>query len=181
MDTIKSDDVELYNQFLHGNNDAFNWLIKKYHVSLVKFVLNYVKNIDDAEDLAQDTFVYILMNKKEYDFKYSFKTYLYTIAKSRALNYIKRKKKEVLIDDNIEIFDIDESVEQKLEIKENQDLILKAIHNLKEEYQRALYLYYFDDLKYKDISKILNISMSKTKTIIRRARIQLERELKEVK
>ena len=44
----------------------------------------YVKNIEIAEDIAQDSFMYMIINKVEYDFKYSFKTYLYTIAKSRC-------------------------------------------------------------------------------------------------
>lgn len=80
-------DQELYLAFLKNDNEAFTTLVKKYRKVLISFIIKYVKNIEIAEDLAQDTFVYMLINKKEYDFKYTFKTYLYTIAKSRAINY----------------------------------------------------------------------------------------------
>ena len=63
--------------------------------------MTYVKNIEIAEDIAQDSFMYMIINKVEYDFKYSFKTYLYTIAKSRALNYLKREKRTIYVEDAI--------------------------------------------------------------------------------
>ncbi len=175
-----NEDIELYNQFLKGNKDAFNQLAEKYHIVLTKFIMNYVKNVDDAEDLAQDVFVYVFFNKKEYDFKYSFKTYLYTIARSRAINFLSRRKKNTKIDDCLEIFDIDDLIERKLEIKEKEEIVVKAIHKLKPEYQRVIFLYYFEDFKYKEISKVLNISMSKTKVLINRAKVKLKKELKEV-
>ena len=60
--------------------------------------------MDVAEDLAQDVFVYILMNQEKYDSKYSLKAYLYTIAKSKTLNYIKREKKITYLQENEYIF-----------------------------------------------------------------------------
>lgn len=90
-------DQELYLAFLKSDNEAFNTLVRKYRKSLISFIIKYVKNIETAEDLAQDTFVYMLINKKEYDFKYTFKTYLYTIAKSRAINYLKKEKRKLYL------------------------------------------------------------------------------------
>ena len=90
-------DTELYKEFLSGNKEAFDELINRHRKNLICFINSYVRNIETAEDLAQDVFVYILINRKEYDFKYKMKTYLYTIAKSRALNYLKRNKKFVFL------------------------------------------------------------------------------------
>ena len=94
-------DIELYKLFLKGDNDAFNYLIIKHRKMLTNFIMTYVKNIEIAEDIAQDSFMYMIINKVEYDFKYSFKTYLYTIAKSRALNYLKREKRTIYVEDAI--------------------------------------------------------------------------------
>ena len=74
-------DIELYKLFLEGDNEAFNTLIIRHRKKLTNFIIAYVKNIEIAEDIAQDSFLYMIINKVEYDFKYSFKTYLYTIAK----------------------------------------------------------------------------------------------------
>lgn len=80
-------DKILYENFLNGNKEAFDILMDKYRLNLIYFINRFLNDVEASEDLAQDVFVYILINRKEYDFKYSMKTYLYTIAKSRTLNY----------------------------------------------------------------------------------------------
>ena len=69
------EDKYLYNNFLKGDMDSFKCLILKYKNNLIYFLLKYVKDMQIAEDISQDVFVYILVNKKKYNFKYSFKTY----------------------------------------------------------------------------------------------------------
>ena len=88
-------DKELYKEFLLGNNKNFEEIVKRHKNSIIYFIQRYTKSIDIAEDLAQDVFLYVLIHKKNYRFEYSLKTYLYTIAKSKALNYIKREKRIV--------------------------------------------------------------------------------------
>lgn len=93
-------DKELYKEFLLGNNKSFEEIVIRHKDSIIYFIQRYTKSVDIAEDLTQDVFVYILMHKKNYRFEYSLKTYLYTIAKSKALNYIKREKRIVALDEN---------------------------------------------------------------------------------
>ncbi len=169
------DDKELYKQFLKGNMTAFEEIVIKHKDRLIYFIMQYVKNFEVAEDLAQDAFVYILINKKEYDFKYSLKTYLYTIAKSRAINYLKKERRIVpLINDLMDDQAIEENIYRK-EIKQN---VRKAIKKLKPEYQSAIYLADIEELSYREISKILTKSMPQVKILIYRARRKLEEILK---
>ena len=176
----KKSDKELFEAFLNGNNDALNVLMLKYRKNLTNFVMIYVKNLETAEDIVQDSFVYIIINKSEYDFKYSFKTYLYTIAKSRALNYLKREKRKILIESDISNFiESDFTIENNIVTKENTKVLLEAIKKLPQKYQDVISLYYFEEFKYKEISKILNYSISKTKMSIHRAKKTLEKILKE--
>lgn len=173
-------DIELYKLFLKGDNDAFNYLIIKHRKMLTNFIMTYVKNIEIAEDIAQDSFMYMIINKVEYDFKYSFKTYLYTIAKSRALNYLKRKKRTIYVEDAIlNNVNLEGNIENEFIIKENYNALIKTIKKLKNEYQIVIYLYYFQGFKYKEICKILNQSMPKTKMAIHRAKKLLEKFVKE--
>ncbi len=165
-------DVELYREFLLGNKEAFEEIVLRYKDKLIYFIARYVKTIEIAEDLAQDTFVYVLVNKKEYDFKYSLKTYLYTIAKCRAWNYLKREKKIVrLTDEYYDIQDIEEEIFQK----ETIESLKENIKKLKPEYQSAIYLADLEDLSYKEISKILDKSMPQVKVLIHRARKALQK------
>ena len=172
-------DVELYKDFLKGNNESFNLIAKRYRNQLILFIMKYIQNYEIAEDLAQDVFLYILINKKEYDFKYSMKTYLYTIAKSRAINYIQRTKRNMFLSEIHDIqnekFDIDE----KLLESEQRQKILDAIKQLKQQYQIAIYLKDFQNFQYKEISKILNKTMPQVKMLIYRARKSLKKVLNE--
>ena len=55
-------DIELYNGFLKGDKEAFNLIVKRYMKLLISFIMGYVKNQDVAEDLAQDTFLYMFIS-----------------------------------------------------------------------------------------------------------------------
>lgn len=172
-------DIELYKDFLVGNKEAFDILAHRYIKPLILFIGKYTNNIEIAEDLVQDTFLYILINKKNYDFKYSLKTYLYTIAKCRTFNYLKKQKRIISFNDSylpsIEEYEIDEKIEKE----ENKRIVHNAIKKLKPNYQEALYLSDFQGFQYIEICKILNKSMSQTKMLIHRARKALNNILKE--
>ena len=148
-------DKELYKEFLLGNNESFEEIVKRHKNSIIYFIQRYTKSIDIAEDLAQDVFLYVLIHKKNYRFEYSLKTYLYTIAKSKALNYIKREKRIVAIDEKEyeNIKDVEE-LEEKVFKNERAENLKNAIQKLKLEYQNVIYLADIEELSYKEILKI---------------------------
>ena len=132
--------------------------------------------MDVAEDLAQDVFVYILMNKEKYDSKYSLKAYLYTIAKSKTLNYIKRENKITYLKDNDYLFN-EEEIEDIIFDKEQSQNLKIAIDNLPEPQNQIIYLADIEELSYKEICNILNMSLSQVKTLIYRGRRKLKKIL----
>ncbi|MCI8700545.1 MAG: RNA polymerase sigma factor [Clostridia bacterium] len=170
-------DKQLYKEFLLGNKNSFEEIVIRYKDTIIYFIQRYVKSMDIAEDLAQDVFVYILVNKRSYKFEYSLKTYLYTIAKSKALNYIKREKKIVKLDE-MQCEDLDE-LEEKVFKNERADNLKKCIKRLRIEYQNAIYLADIEELSYKEIGHILRKTESNVKVLIHRARKNLEKLIKE--
>lgn len=165
------EDKRLYNEFILGNNDAFEQIMNKYRENLIYFIQRIVKSFDVAEDIAQDVFVYVLINKKEYDFKYTLKTYLYTIGRSRAINYLKKEKRCVSLNlehqGNYEIEEIMFLNERKRNLKE-------SINKLLPQHQLVIYLADIEELPYKEICKIMNKSMIQIKMLIYRARKNLK-------
>lgn len=166
-------DKELYKEFLIGNKESFEKIVIRHKDSIIYFIQRYVKSVDIAEDLAQDVFVYILINKKNYKFEYSLKTYLYTIAKSKALNYIKREKRIIELDENR--YEDLEELEEKVFKNERTENLKKAIRKLKTEYQNVIYLADIEELSYKEIGHILNKTVGSVKVLIHRARKALEK------
>lgn len=172
-------DVVLYNSFLKGDNEAFDEIINRYRKNLILFINKYVHDLEISEDLAQDTFVYVLVNRKEYDFKYSLKTYLYTIAKCRASNYIRNQKRIVKFDEAyIKNEEEPEQVEDNLLRKEKNLKVQEALKKLKLEYQSVIFLKDIEEFSYKEICKILDKNMSQVKVLIHRARKSLAKILR---
>ena len=170
-------DKELYREFLLGNKECFEKIVIRHKDSIIYFIQRYVKSVDIAEDLAQDVFVYILANKKNYKFEYSLKTYLYTIAKSKALNYIKREKRIVALDENK--FEDLEELEEKVFRNERAEKLKQSIKKLKTDYQNAIYLADIEELSYKEIAHVLKKTDSSVKVLIHRARKALEKIMME--
>lgn len=175
LEINKKTDIELYNDFLEGNEEAFNNIIRKYRKSLISFIMRFIKNIEVAEDIAQDTFVYVLVNRTEYDFKYSLKTYLYTIAKCRAINYLKRERKIVVYDEAYMREKEEVYIDENLIEEENKKELYSAIKKLKKNYQIVIYLKDIEGFKYKEISRILNKTVPELKMTAHRARKSLEK------
>ena len=89
-----------YRRFLNGEESAFDEIMNELFRKLVFFIDGYVHDSYTAEDLAIDVFSDLIVHKHRYNFKVSLKTYLFMLGRSRALNYIKRKKllnKELII------------------------------------------------------------------------------------
>ena len=155
-------DKQLYKEFLLGNKNSFEEIVIRNKDNIIYFIQKYVKSIDIAEDLAQDVFVYMLINKRSYKFEYSLKTYLYTIAKL----------------DEMQLEDLEE-LEDKIFKREKAENLKKCIKKLKIEYQNAIYLADIEQLSYKEISHILKKTESSVKVLIHRARKTLEKIIKE--
>ena len=151
-------DKQLYQEFLKGNNSSFEELVIRHKDKLIYFITTYVKNIDIAEDIAQDVFVYILIHKKNYNFQYSLKTYLYMIAKSKALNFLKHEKKISYKDDIESLDNLHKSYEKQLNSledivfqKEKARQLHNSINKLKRDYKQAIYLADIEEMKYQEI------------------------------
>ena len=143
---------------------------------LIKVEVRYgiVKRIDVAEDIAQDVFVYILMNKNTYNPEFSLKSYLYTIARSRAINYLKREKKISYLVDESYLFS-EKDVEDVVFNNEESIMLKKSIDLLPEKQKRIIYLVDIEELSYREICEMLNMSLPQVKSLIHRSRKNLKK------
>lgn len=171
-------DKILYKEFLDGNEKSFNKLIKKHKTNMIYFITRYVKDIEVAEDIFQDVMIYILNNKEKYNFKYSLKTYLYTIAKSRAINYLKKENKNIEIKDDYNDFN---NIEELVCSNENVEKIYKAIQEMPVEYQLVIHLTKIEKLSYKDTARIMEKTESQIKTLAHNSKKKLKKILIEKK
>lgn len=174
-------DEILYKQFLDGKQEAFDLIMDKYMEKLIYFINIFVQDIDSAKDISQDVFLYLLINREKFDYKkYKLKTHLFLLAKSRAMNTLKKQNTNIIsIEENVIINDYKTDIEDMVFKLEKNEIIKEAINKLKPEYQRAIYLADIEQLEYKEIGQILNKSISSVKVLIHRSRKKLAKILKE--
>lgn len=171
-------DKELYHKFLQGDIAAFEELVIKHKNGLIFFIERYIKDFHQAEDIAQEVFAQVFAFKERYNFKYSFTTYIYTLARNRAVDYV-RKNSRITLMSNEDREAIEDSliIEEAVIKKQEQRQVIKAIKTLKGEYQAAIYLVDFMELSYSEASSILGKSLPQFKILLYRARQGLMHKL----
>jgi len=171
------DDKILYNNFLKGDISSFETLVITHKDNLIYFISRYTGgDIYSAEDIAQDVFAYIYVYKEKYNLDYSFKTFLFTLGKNKAIDHVRKQSKIKLVTfdkDNEQLFYEIESLEDKVIRDENKKFLFSSLKKLKPEYERAIYLADFEELSYKEIGRILDKTLPQTKVLIHRARKSL--------
>ena len=171
-------DNKLYNNYLNGEKQAFEYLYNKYKNKIEYFIYNIIKDYSKAEDITQETFIYVAQNKMKEN--YSFKYYIYLVARSKAYNYINVEKRRNEIDNQYMLEESEKNEKDVLEIitkEETQKEILNAIEQLDEKYKNAIYLSNIEGLSYQETAKILGQTLSNTKTLIYRGKKQLRKIL----
>ena len=171
-------DKKLYNDYLNGEKEAFEILYNKYKNKIEYFIYNIVKDYQKAEDIAQETFIYVIQHQMRENS--SFKYYIYLVARSKALNYINVEKRRNEITEKYFANDneqIEKDVLDIITIEESKKELLESIELLDERYKNAIYLVNIEGLSYEETSKILGETLQNTKNLIHRAKKQLRKIL----
>ncbi|MBR4237471.1 RNA polymerase sigma factor [bacterium] len=134
-------------------------------------IYSYVKTKYDSEDLLQDTFISFLDKNPSCKSLSECKYWLIRVAINKSINFLKKKKKETMLDDAYEVKD-----ETYYDSDEN-NLIFNKLTSLPEKLKIVMILYYYDNMKIKDISSTLKISESAVKMRLERGKEQLKKEL----
>ena len=167
-----------YRRYLDGDDDGFVTIINEYMDGLRFYLNSIVGNIYVAEDLTEDTFVKIITKKPRFSGKSSFKTWLYTIGRNIALDYLKKSKHSTIpIDEISDISDDEAALEKEYIRKEDRIIIHRALRRLKPEYHQVLWLIYFEDFSNKEAAIIMKKSVHNVETLVYRARRALKTEL----
>lgn len=152
----KIDKKQLHSIFAEMQNSkemAFNKLYKNYKDLVYGASFSILKNKEDSEDVVQNVFSKIFKLEKEKLPNENEATWLYAITKNEALNFLRKKKQEINLD---EIYYISEEESELNKIIE-KDTYNKMISKLNEKEQEIISLKILSNLSFKDISKILNI------------------------
>lgn len=172
-------DIERYESWLDGDKAAFEEIVLRHRAGLIRFIDRYVRDEYSAEDISMDVFVYILMNPRKYDFRVPLKTYLYMLGRSRAIDYLRRRRIVASFDcgEYPEAISTDSQPEQKVIDSEHSAALRKGMASLSEESRTALWLVYDEEMSYTEAAAVMRVSPKKVDNLVSRAKKRLKEQL----
>ena len=182
-------DTELMMRVKAGDQSAFKAIVERYQRRVINVGYRFLGNREDAEDVAQETFLKVYLSAKSYKPRAELFTYLYSIATHLALNQLRKKKRlrwfsldqlgrngEVGIDREVPADPADQP-DQSLEREEREAVVRRALDTLPAAQKTAVILSRYEGLSYKQIAEVMDISVSAVESKLHRAKQTLRKKL----
>ena len=171
--------TDLYSRYVDGDDEAFVDLIRQYKDGLIFYLDSFTHDIFAAEDLAQEVFIKIAIHKPFFSPRAQFKTWLYSIARNLAIDWLrKQSKQKTLPFESAGDVPADEmSLEQNYLRQEKRILVRRALRRIKCDYSQVLYLVYFEGFNNTQAAKIMKKSKRQIENLLYQAKKALKSEL----
>jgi RNA polymerase sigma-70 factor (ECF subfamily) len=188
---IQATDHDLIALASSGSEKAYRELLDRYQRPVFSLIYRMVRDREQAEDLAQETFVKVFNHIDSFNPKYKFSSWIFKIASNLTIDALRKKdlntvsldgSRHASTPDEIDATRItvesrDENPEEFLEAKELGQEIEGAIGKLRPEYRTAILLRHVEGRPYEEIAEIMGIPLGTVKTYIHRARGELKETL----
>lgn len=172
----QDNDEALITEVLKGNQEAFAILVDKYKSGLYRMLLGMGANHQDAQDLAQETFINAYQKLRDHESQSSFSAWLYAIAINRFRSLKRRKTSGFAGSSLVQEKDHAPNPEEQYMRKEDELEMQKKLSKLPERYRIVLLLRYTNELTYEEICAITGMSMHQVKNRLFRARQKLKKQ-----
>lgn len=179
-------DAYLIKSLQQGDQYAFKTIVEQHKDMVYNVCLNFINNVEDAQEVSQDVFVAIHKNIGAYRGESSLKTWIYRIAISKSLEFDRKKNRKKRFGFMFSIGTVSETeFESNLvnhpsvetENKERAEAIFNEIKKLSDNQQIAFNLYHIEGMNYKEITEIMDLSLSSVESLIFRAKKNLRKRL----
>ena len=176
-------DQHYINKVLQGDNTAFAILVDRYKDLIFTLALRMVKNMEEAEEISQDTFLKVFKSLSKFKGDSKFSTWIYRVGYNTCLDRLKKNKRAhqtVAIDEFTEhqIKTLDNALDN-MELEERKQAIQDCLQLLPSKDAYLITLYYFEELSLEEISKIIGVAANNVKVKLFRSRKKLATILKE--
>ncbi len=156
-----------------GNLAELSVLFERYHLRLYNFFLRLTMKPEISQDLTQNLFYRMIKYKSSYKEGYSFKSWMYQMARNLHLDYCKEQKRSEELFLKTESYQVEMSDEQGGYIEDDFDRLDQAFQKLNNDQKELIVLSRYQGMKYEEISAITNQSVPAIKVAVHRAIKQL--------
>jgi RNA polymerase sigma-70 factor (ECF subfamily) len=185
------EEKQLIQALRNSDESAFRELVEKYELNVYNTCIGMLGDEDNAKDISQDVFIEVFRSIHKFRGDSKISTWLYRLAVNKSLNHIRDNKKHRIVrsiqrffikEDNegLDLQDFgSQNAEQEIEQSEHSKALHQALNKLPENQKTAFVLKNYDDLSYKQISEIMELSHSSVESLIHRAKVNLQKHLEE--
>ncbi len=169
-------DEEICKMVQKGDIEAFGILVERYEEKMKRYSQKFLSQKEDIEDVVQDIFLKAFENIQSFDTKKKFKSWLYKIAHNQLVNALKRKERFsfLSLDTFLPYFSLKEEFNE-VEKKELRANLEKYLQKLDPKYREVIFLYFYENLSYSEISEILKIPISTVGIRLKRAKEKIKK------
>ncbi|MGB7295412.1 MAG: RNA polymerase sigma factor [Candidatus Aminicenantales bacterium] len=163
-------DNRLMEEIKDGRVERLAILFERHHVMLFNFFLRLTGNRSSSEDLVQDVFFRILKYRRTYQGQSKFSVWMYQIARNVHVDYLRKKKQEVALDDQFEEpASAETPAADRLSAEIDISLLRTALDRLPLRKKEVLLLSRFQDMKYREIAELMGCDIGSIKSTVHRA------------
>ena len=181
-------DKELTDGLIIQRKEAIEYMVDKYQKNVIKTAFYFVANMEDAEDLSQEVFLEILKSVGRFKKNSTMNTWIYRITVNKSLDHLRRQKRRDVIhqistfirvsNDGTNRNDSEPVImDTQNEDREKRGILDSAVNSLPDNQRIAFILNKYEDLAYKNIAEIMNLSLSSVESLIHRAKLNLQKKL----
>ena len=168
MSAVDSTDESLMERVSREDTQALGLLVERYQNDIFRFCAHYVRDVECAKDIAQETFIRAYKNLRQFQSGKKFFTWLYTIALNLIRNHLKKRGREMSHETMDRIIseagrpDIDRMERGLIQAQEIRRLEV-CLQKLSADLREAVILRFYQELSFEDAAEILKISLSAAK------------------
>lgn len=179
---------QLIKQAVDGSESAFIQLVERYKDKIFYLGLRMLRSVQDAEDVAQETFLRVYTHLDRFDPKHRFSTWIYRIASNLCIDRIRKKKPQYSLDQPISDGESgqdwyslqsgnDPTPEESLLSLEARNQVIEGLEQLPPQYKAIVVLRYFHDMSLAEIGEVVSLPVTTVKTRLHRGREALRKKL----
>ena len=189
---VRAEEASIVAELKAGSDEAYNWLISRYHQPVYSLVYRILTDPADAADTTQEVFLKAFRGMKRFNGECSLKTWLYRIAIHEASNqrrwWFRHKSRETSMDsredENGNSFGLADTLEdpgesplETLAHKEIRTRVERELQQVPEPYRTTVVLRDIEGLSYEEIAEVLDVSLGTVKSRLIRGREALKKRL----
>lgn len=171
----QTDDTELLAAIARKNEQAMKIFYQRHSGRTYHFLLRHLNNPVDASEVLNETMLEVWRNAGSFEGRSQVTSWLFSIARFRAIDAIRKQGREPEREDESAADDIACPVDDVVETTQEKAWVQRCMDKLKDGHRQVVYLTFYEGLAYSDIAEIMGLPAGTVKTRVMHAKTQLQR------